>query len=80
MINEYFYFTKHNGYFERKRNEQATYWMFESIDYRLHDAFYHHQGVKAMLPVMEQKVLNNEISSFIASKQMMELFLKQNSG
>ena len=76
-INEYFFFTKHNGYFERKRNEQATYWMYESIDYRLHDAFYHHPGVKSLLPLMEQKVLNNEMSSFIASKQMMELFLKQ---
>ena len=77
MINEYFDFTKQNGYFGRKRNEQATYWMHESIDYRLNDAFYHHPEVKTLLPLMEQKVLNNEISSFIASKQMMELFLKQ---
>jgi len=77
MINEYIAFTKQNGYFDRKRNEQATYRMHESIDYRLHEAFYHHPEIKALLPVMEQKILNNEMSSFIASKQMIEMFLKQ---
>ena len=75
MIDEYLIFTKQNRYFERKRNEQAKYWMYESINYRLHDAFYHFPEVKAQLPVMEQKVQNNEISSFIAAKQMIELFL-----
>ena len=75
MISDYLQFTKQNGYFERKRYEQAKYWMYESINYRLHEAFYHHPEVKAQLPVMEQKVANNEISSFIAAKQTIELFL-----
>jgi len=74
MVNDYITLTKSNGYFERKRIEQAKYWMYDSINSRLHDTFYHHPEVEKQLPVMEQKVLNNEISSFNAAKQMMDLF------
>ena len=73
MIQEYIAFTKKSGYFEHKRNGQAKYRMYESMNNRLHDTFYHHPEVAAILPIMEQKVLNNEISPFIAAKQMVEL-------
>lgn len=76
LINEYIIFTKGNGYFERKRTEQAKYWMYESIHDMLRDAFYHHADIKEQLPLTERKVLNNEISSFIAARQMIDLFLK----
>lgn len=76
MIDEYMAFTKANGYFERKRNEQAKYWMYESIHDMLHDAFYHDLEIEKRLPVVERQVLNNEISSFVAAKEMMDLFLK----
>ena len=77
MIRDYIVFTKGNGYFNRKRNEQAKYWMYESINNLLHDTFYHHQEVAMRLPVIEQQVLNNEISSFIAAKQMIDLWLSE---
>lgn len=76
MVNEYIIFTKGNGYFERKRNEQAKYWMYESINDMLRNAFYSHPDIEKQLPVMERKVLSNEISSFIAARQMIDLFLK----
>ena len=75
MINEYIVFTKKNGFFEQKRNKQAKYWMYESMYYKLHDAFLHHPKVEALLPVMEQKVLNNEISPFNAAQQLLSSFL-----
>jgi len=80
MINAYIAFTKDNGFFEYKRNEQAKYWMYESINEALKDSFYHNPEVEKMLPVTERQVLNNEISSFIAAKQMMDLFLDNLSG
>ena len=40
MVNEYVAFTKKNGYFDYKRNEQAKYWMYESINDSLRDKFY----------------------------------------
>jgi len=76
MINEYIIFTKGNGYFDRKRNEQAKYWMYASINEMLHDRFYNNEKIKTSLPAMEQRILNNEISSFVAARQMIDLFMK----
>ncbi len=76
MVDEYMAFTKANGYFNYKRNEQAKYWMYESINDTLRETFYHNPAVERMLAVTEQQVLGNEISSFVAAKRMMDLFLK----
>ncbi|MDR0394469.1 MAG: methylmalonyl Co-A mutase-associated GTPase MeaB [Tannerella sp.] len=76
MINEYISFTRNNGYFDKKRHEQAKYWMYESINEMLRSTFYHNCEIETQLPLMERKVLNNEISSFVAAKQMIDLFLK----
>lgn len=75
MVAEYMKFTKKNGYFNHKRNEQAKYWMYESINDTLREKFYHNPAVENMLATTERQVLNNEISSFVAAKQMMDLFL-----
>ena len=76
MVNEYVAFTKKNGYFDYKRNEQAKYWMYESINDSLRDKFYTNPEVENMLQPTERQVLNNEISSFVAAKRMIDLFLK----
>ena len=76
MVYEYIAFTKKNGYFDYKRNEQAKYWMYESINDTLRDTFYNNPAVKNMLEQTEQQVLHNEISSFVAAKRMMDLFLE----
>ena len=76
MVGEYMEFTQKNGYFNYKRNEQAKYWMYESINDTLRETFYHNQAVEKMLNFTEQQVLNNEISSFVAAKRMMDLFLE----
>ena len=76
MVGEYMEFTKKNGYFNFKRNEQAKYWMYESINDTLRETFYHNPAVEGMLARTEQQVLNNEISSFVAAKRMMDLFLE----
>ena len=76
MIDEYIAFTKKNNYFAYKRNEQAKYWMYESINDTLRETFYHNPAIEAMLHTTEQQVLNNEISSFVGAKRMMDLFLQ----
>ena len=80
MVDEYVAFTKKNGYFDYKRNEQAKYWMYESINDTLRDTFYHNPAVEEKLAMTEQQVLRNEISSFVAAKRMMDLFLENISG
>jgi LAO/AO transport system kinase len=76
MINEYVDYTKENGHFDQKRKEQATYWMYESIHEMIRDSFYHHPKIKKSLPVLEQKVLNHEMNSFDAARQLIDLFVK----
>ena len=75
MIYDYIAFVKDNGYFEYRRNEQSKYWMYESINDTLRDKFYHNPAVEGMLEQTEKQVLNNEISSFVAAKRMIDLFL-----
>ena len=75
MVEEYMQFTKKNGYFDYKRNEQAKYWMYESINDTLRDKFYNNPAVAARLATAEKQVLRNELSSFVAAKQMIDLFL-----
>jgi LAO/AO transport system kinase len=79
MIDAYIAFTRANGYFEHKRNEQSRYWMYESIQEMLRNAFYHHPEIENLLPLMEQRVLRNEISSFVAARQLIDLFLQTNA-
>ena len=46
MVGEYMEFTQKNGYFNYKRNEQAKYWMYESINDTLRETFYHNPAVE----------------------------------
>jgi LAO/AO transport system kinase len=66
--------TEENGYFISNRNEQARYWMFETIDEQLKSGFYNHIQVKAAMRELEEKVLSAEISSFEAARQLLEMY------
>ena len=78
MINAYMSFAKKTGYFEKKRVEQAKYWMYTSINEMLHDAFYRHPDIETLLPEMEKQTLNREISSFAAARKLIDIFLHRN--
>ncbi|MCC8154831.1 MAG: methylmalonyl Co-A mutase-associated GTPase MeaB [Tannerellaceae bacterium] len=80
MVDEYMTFTKANGFFEWKRKEQSKYWMYESINDTLKDVFYHNPLIESRLKSTEMKVLNNELSSFMAAKEIIDLFLQNISG
>jgi LAO/AO transport system kinase len=77
QIESYFTLTKGNGYFERRRREQARYWMYETIDEALKDGFYHNPSVEAALAGYEQDVLNGEKSSFAAARELLHAYYKQ---
>lgn len=73
-IAEYLAHTKENNYFQHRRNEQAKYWMYESINEQLKSGFYNNGQIKGRLSVLEEKVLKAEISSFVAAKEMLDLY------
>lgn len=72
MIDEYIAFTKQNGYFAHKRNLQAKYWMYESINEALTNSFYQNEKIQALLPSIEEAVLHDRLSSFVASARLLE--------
>lgn len=73
-IDDYIRFTKKNGYFRRQRTEQAKYWMYETINAALLNGFYQNPEIEATLQATEQQVLNNEVSSFIAAHNLLEIY------
>ena len=76
MIYEYVDFVKANGYFEHRRNEQAKYWMYESINENLKSSFYHNKMIQSQLELAEQSVLAGQKTSFIAAQDLLDLYFK----
>ena len=77
MINDYIEFTKNNGYFNHKRTQQAKYWMYETIHEHLLNSFYNNEKIEQRLPQYERLVLNNELSSFIAANQLLDIYFNK---
>lgn len=74
MVDRYFEFVEANGYFERKRSEQARYWMYETINEQLRAHFYNNPEVEKMLAEREVRVLNNTQSSFTAARDILDYY------
>lgn len=67
MIEAYVAKTSGNGYFDTRRNEQAQYWMYESINEALKDNFYNDPERKAKIQKLDQDLIEGRISSFAAA-------------
>lgn len=74
MIDRYFDFVTANGYFERKRAQQARYWMRETIDEQLRRHFYGNPDIAALLAEKEARVLGNQQSSFTAARDVLRAY------
>jgi LAO/AO transport system kinase len=77
MIVEYVKFTKKNRYFEKRRQEQAQYWMYETIDENLKRNFYQNPNLLEKIKEYENLALSEKISSFEAAKKLLEIYFKQ---
>ena len=74
MIYAYIDFVRKNGYFERRRNEQAKYWMYETINEHLRDSFYQNPQIASLLPSQEQEVLEGKATSFSAARKLLDMY------
>jgi len=74
MVVRYADFVKANNYFEFKRNAQSKYWMYETINEQLKGNFYHNSEIQNLLIESEKKILSNELSSFIAAKNLLDRY------
>ena len=74
MVWEYIDFVKKNGYFQYRRNEQAKYWMYETINESLKNGFYNDPEISAKLSEFEAQVLGGQQTSFIAARRLLDLY------
>ncbi len=77
MVQNFAKFTKANGFFDKKRNSQSKYWMYESINDHLKSNFYQNDTIKKLLIEAEKDVLTNKKSSFIAAKDLLDEYNKK---
>lgn len=80
MVERYAQHVKQNGFFDKKRNEQSKYWMYESINEHLKSDFYSNPAIQKLLKINEKKVLSNEISSFVAAKNLLDFYFGKEGG
>ena len=74
MLQEYIAKTHENGFFENKRKQQAKYWMFESIQESLKNNFFQNSLIINKMPELEEKVENDQLSSFEAARMLLDLY------
>ena len=74
MVEDYIQFARENGYLEHLRTQQAKYWMYETINQNLLDSFYKSDTMEQLIAQTEQRVLNNEISSFTAAYDLLKQY------
>ena len=77
MIYSYIDFVKDNGYFDYRRNEQAKYWMYESINEHLRMNFYNNPLIQQQLEQAERVVLAGQKTSFVAAQQLLDDYYQQ---
>ncbi len=74
MVYQYIDFVKANGYFTYRRNEQAKYWMYETINEHLRDSFYNNPVISSMLGEAERDVLGGRATSFSAARRLLDTY------
>lgn len=63
-----------SGFFEQNRRRQAQYWLQETLDTGLRNAFYTHPAVQAKRAALEPEVLAGRMSPFAAAEAILNLF------
>lgn len=76
MIFDYISEVKKSGYFQHRRNEQAKYWMYESINEHLRNSFYYNPVIKDIIGTMEMDVLDGKKTSFVAAKNLLDTYFE----
>ncbi len=67
-----------NGHYQNNRLRQAKYWMYETINEALREGFYTNAAVTSAIKEVEQRVLDNKTSSFVAAKELLDIYFHSN--
>ena len=69
-VTEYVAFTKQNGYFYHKRQQQNLRILDETIENTLKERFYATPGMEERLQQAREDILNNRVSAYAAAEQL----------
>ncbi|MBN1950410.1 MAG: methylmalonyl Co-A mutase-associated GTPase MeaB [Bacteroidales bacterium] len=75
-ILDYNNFATGKGYFSKRRQEQALYWMDETINEVLTNNFYRNESISKRLSELREDVLSNRISSFRAAQDILDEYFR----
>ncbi|MEH6405639.1 MAG: methylmalonyl Co-A mutase-associated GTPase MeaB [Leeuwenhoekiella sp.] len=70
---EYFKQSKSSGFFDENRTHQNSYWLKNTVENALKDAFYQKPAVKEQLSVVLAQISAGEITPFQAAQQLLKL-------
>ena len=70
-VMEYVTFTKQNGYFYHKRQEQNLRIMTEAIENGLRERFYNAPGIEERIETLKQEIMENKISPYAAADSLL---------
>jgi LAO/AO transport system kinase len=76
-ITEYVRITKHSGYFEERRKQQAVIRMHDTILDTLKGSFYNSAEIKRILPEIEDQLNKGSITSYKAALNMLNTYFKK---
>ena len=76
MILEYISFTRNNQYFQKKRQEQEKYRMYESINEQLKNDFYQNPEIQQLQAEMEQMIVEQKVSAYVAAQKLFNAYKK----
>ena len=68
---DYVTFTKGNGYFYHKRQQQNLRIMTEAIESGLRDRFYNTPGIEERIEALKQQILDNHLTPYAAADQLL---------
>ena len=69
--------THSNGFWQKNRQQQTHYWLYEALNEGIKQRFFQSPSVIAQLPVIEKAVLEGQISPFAAARVLLDLILPQ---
>ncbi len=73
-IDNYVNITRASGYFDEVRKQQAVIRMNDTITEHLGNSFFGNENVKALIPVLEQKLRDGTITSYRAAMELLKVY------
>lgn len=73
-IEQYIVSCKNNGYYDERRKQQASYWLYETIQEQLQYDFFNNPAVARSITQFENDVINGKTTSFTAAFALLDLY------